>query len=99
MTDLRSFLAALTLTLPVLAAAQAPATPEATPPPAAPATPPAAKPAPPPPPLVQVYGTLNVNLHYADVSDATTGTNPAARFAVSADSSNVGVRGTLKMSD
>jgi predicted porin len=48
------------------------------------------------PPLVQVYGTLNVNLQYAEASDATPpGTNIAPRAAISIDSTNIGVRGTL----
>jgi predicted porin len=100
MTDLRSFLAALTLTLPVLAAAQTPATPEAAPPATAPATPPAEKPAPPPPPLAQIYGTLNVNLQYTEAAGATApNSNVKPRFAVSIDSSNIGVRGTLKLTE
>jgi len=85
MTALKKLLASLTLTLPLAALAQAPAA-------AAPAA---------PPPVVQVYGTFNVNLQYTEASDATVGaTNDIQpRFAVSIDSSNVGVRGTLKLND
>ncbi len=86
------FAAALALTLPLVAAAQ-------TPPPAEP-TPPAAKPAAAPPPAVQLYGTLNVNLQYTEASGATApAVNVKPRFAISTDSSNVGVRGTLKLND
>jgi predicted porin len=93
------FAAALTLALPLGAFAQAPAAPAEPEKPAAP--PAAAKPAEPAkPPLVQVYGTLNVNLQYTEASEST---NPAQnvrpRFAVSIDSSNVGVRGTLELID
>lgn len=82
MTELRKVLvAALTLSLPISALAQAAA--------------------PPAPPAVQVYGTLNVNLQYTEAGDATAGSasDVSARFAVSTDSSNVGVRGTLKLND
>jgi hypothetical protein len=91
MTALRKFVsAALTLSLPLSVLAQA------TPPAAEPAKPAAA-----PPPLVQVYGTLNVNLQYTEAGDATAGAanDVQPRFAVSIDSSNVGVRGTLKLND
>jgi predicted porin len=55
-------------------------------------TPPAAPPA---APLVQVYGTLNVNLQYTGAESATTvAQNVKPRFAISIDSSNIGVRGT-----
>lgn len=91
MTALRKSLASLALTLPFTVLAQAPA---------APAEPAAAPPAPPPPPVVQVYGTLNVNLHYTEASGAAPGEdNVSGRFVISPDSSNVGVRGTLALSD
>jgi predicted porin len=50
-----------------------------------------------PAPVVQLYGTLNLNLQYAEASGATAGTasNVNPRFAVSTDSSNVGVRGSV----
>jgi predicted porin len=56
-------------------------------------TPPAAPAA---PPLAQIYGTLNVNLQYTEASDATAaGANISPRAAISIDSTNIGVRGTL----
>jgi len=59
--------------------------------PAEPAAPP-----PPPPPAVQVYGTLNVNLQYTGAEGATnTAQNVKPRFAVSIDSSNIGVKGMI----
>lgn len=100
MTDLRKLLvAALTLSLPLTALAQTTPAEPSKPPPEA--TPPAAKPPPPPPPAVQVYGTLNVNLQYTQAKDATVGNanDVSSRFGVSIDSSNVGVRGTLKLND
>jgi len=50
-----------------------------------------------PPPLFTIYGTLNVNLQYTKAGDATAGSasDVSGRFAVSSDSSNIGIRGTL----
>jgi predicted porin len=94
--------ATLSLALPVLAAAQAPAvqpapeTPAAAPAPAAPA----AEPAKAAIPLATIYGTLNVNFQTTRAGGAT---NPAqnveARNSVSTDSSNIGVRGGLAVRD
>ncbi len=79
-------------TVPFLALAQAPA--EA-----------------PKPPLFTIYGTLDANAQYTTASGATTGTPPlnapstanlpdvAGRAAVSFDSSNIGIRGTLKVDE
>jgi predicted porin len=90
-------LAALAQTTPAEPAKPAETAPATTPPPAAP--PAAAKAEAPKPPLVQVYGTLNLNLQYTEASGAT---NPAqdvkGRMAVSIDSSNIGVRGALDVS-
>ena len=99
------FAAALTLALPLGAFAQATPAP-AEPAPAAPA--PAAEPPAPPPaakpaetakaPLVQVYGTFNVNLQWTEEDKATNPLgNVKGRMAVSIDSSNVGVRGTADL--
>ena len=75
--------------LPLLALAQAPAEP------AKPAEAPAAKPAP-----IALYGTLNVNLQVTSATGATTATqNVLGRAAVSTDSSNIGVRGTLQVNE
>ncbi len=58
-------------------------------PPAAPATKPAA-------PLATVYGTLNVNFQITAARNATDAAqNVKTRNAVSTDSSNIGVRGSL----
>jgi predicted porin len=85
--------AALTLALPLGAFAQATPAPAAEP--EKPVTPP---PAPPKPPVVQVYGTFNVNLQYTESAEATNPVgNVKPRFAVSIDSSNVGVRGTVDL--
>jgi predicted porin len=82
MTSLRNSIAALAVSLPLVASAQ-----EA-----------------PKPPLAQIYGTLNLNLQYTQAGDATdldpTDAEPApddvtGRFALSTDSSNIGVRGTF----
>ncbi len=60
-------------------------------------TPPAAPAA---PPLAQIYGTLNVNLQYTEASDATAaGANISPRAAISIDSTNIGVRGTLGVAE
>jgi predicted porin len=49
---------------------------------------------------VTVYGTINVNLQYTEAAGATTAANNVkSRFAVSTDSSNIGVRAALKLSD
>jgi hypothetical protein len=87
------FAAALAVSLPLAALAQAAA-------PAAPAAEPAKPAAAAPAPLVQVYGTLNVNLQYTEASGSTAGdaANVSPRFAVSTDSTNVGVRGSLELS-
>jgi predicted porin len=47
-------------------------------------------------PLYQIYGTLNVNGQYVEISRPAygKGTNIAGRTAVSTDSSNIGIRGT-----
>lgn len=84
MMDLKK-LAVLALSLPLATFAQEAAKP--------------AEPAPPPPPVVQVYGTLNVNIQYTGAEGATNAAqNVKPRFAVSIDSSNIGVRGTLEVS-
>jgi predicted porin len=58
----------------------------------------AAKPA--PPPAVQVYGTFNLNLQYTEAGGAEgTAVDVEPRLAISPDSSNVGVRGTLALTD
>ncbi len=80
--------------LPFLTLAQTPAEP-------APAAPPPAEPAkpaePPKPKLFDWYGTLDANLQYTKASGATAGAagNVAGRAAISFDSSNIGIRGTL----
>ncbi len=95
--------AAGALALSLTASAQTPpAETPAAPPPATEAPPPkppeTAKPAEPKAPAVQVYGTLNVNLQRTEASGATTvAQNVKPRFAVSIDSSNIGVRGTLDL--
>jgi predicted porin len=83
----KTLLAAALAALPLAAAAQAT--------PAAPA--PGAPPKPPAAPLVQVYGTLNVNLQYTESSGTTVGAaaDVQPRPAISIDSSNVGVRGSF----
>ncbi len=76
--------------LPLLALAQAPAEP------AKPAEAPAAKPA----PIATLYGTLNVNFQITSATGATTATQDVkSRNAVSTDSSNIGVRGNLKVDE
>lgn len=74
------FAVALALSLPLSALAQAAAAPAAA-----------------PAPLYQIYGTLNVNTHYSKAGDATAGeaADVSGRFAVSSDSSNIGVRGAV----
>lgn len=60
-----------------------------------------APPAAPKPPPVQLYGTINVNLQYTEASGATApgATNVKPRAAVSIDSSNIGVKGAVQVSD
>jgi len=54
----------------------------------------------PPKATVTVYGTLNVNLQSVGATGATTVTNNVKdRLGVSVDSSNIGVRAALKLSD
>lgn len=64
-------------------------------------TPTGAPAAPLPTPPVQLYGTINVNLQYTEASGATApgATNVKPRAAVSVDSSNIGVKGAIKVSD
>lgn len=56
-----------------------------------------------PAPLYQIYGTLNVNAQYVEISNpfkaapGTTPTNIAGRFGVSTDSSNVGIKGVADL--
>jgi predicted porin len=52
---------------------------------------------PPKTPLYSIYGTLNVNLQYTEAGDATAGSasDVSGRFAVSSDSTNIGIRGGL----
>ena len=91
MTSLKKLIAVLAVSLPLVASAQAPA---ATPPAAAPpaAAPPAAAPA----PLFSIYGTLNLNFQFEEAPAATVpGQSINGRFGVSADSSNIGIRGAL----
>jgi predicted porin len=79
-------LAALCISLPALATAQAAA-------PAAPAAPAAA-----PKASVTVYGTLNVNLQTTMAKGATAPANSVqARNAVSVDSSNIGVKASAEV--
>lgn len=105
--SLKQVLAALVVALPLVSFAQTPAAdpakpadaaaPQAPAQPAAPAPEPA-KPAAAPAPLVQVYGTLNVNLQYTQASGATaSNADVAARWAIGTDSTNVGVRGTVEL--
>jgi predicted porin len=83
MTSLKKLIAVLAVSLPLAALAQQ-------------AAPPAAEAA----PLYQIYGTLNVNGQYVEISKpfkinpAATPVNAPGRFAVSVDSSNIGIRGT-----
>lgn len=72
--------------LPLLALAQAAAEP--------------AKPEAPKPPLVSIYGTLNVNFQITAARGATTPAQTVeARNALSPDSSNIGVRGGLNVNE
>ncbi|HET8540152.1 MAG TPA: porin [Anaeromyxobacter sp.] len=87
---LRKLFAAAVLSVPLAGLAQTPEAKPAEAPPAAPAAAPA--------PLVQVYGTLNVNLQYTEASGATTPSeNVKPRFAIATDSTGIGVRGTLDL--
>jgi predicted porin len=81
MTSSKKLIAALAVSLPLVAAAQ---------------TAPAAAPAAPAKPLFNIYGTLNVNLQFSEAFGSSTGAanNVHGRFGVSTDSSNIGVRGT-----
>ncbi len=92
---LKKLFAAAVVSLPLAGLAQ-------TAPPAEPAKPPETPPAAPtaaPAPLVQVYGTLNVNLQYTEASGATAAnSNVKPRFAIGTDSTNIGVRGTVDLS-
>jgi len=86
MTSLKKLIAVLAVSLPLAATAQQ-------------AAPPAA-------PLYQWYGTLNLNMQYIEVSKPTSPNpglpfsaagaprNMTGRFALSTDSSNIGIRGT-----
>lgn len=86
MKALKKMVAVAALALPLASFAQEAAKP--------------AEPPKPPPPAVQVFGTLNVNLQYTGAEGSTNSAqNVKPRFAVSIDSSNVGVRGTLELSD
>ncbi len=83
--------------LPLLALAQTPAEP------AKPAEAPAAKPA---APLATIYGTLNVNFQITSATGATTvppalpgSADVKSRNALSTDSSNIGVRGSLDVNE
>jgi predicted porin len=53
----------------------------------------------PTPPIAQLYGTLNVNLQYTEAGDATAGSaaDVSPRTALSIDSTNIGVRGSLEV--
>jgi predicted porin len=53
----------------------------------------------PTPPIAQLYGTLNVNMQYTEAGDATGGTTAdvSPRTAISIDSTNIGVRGSLEV--
>jgi predicted porin len=86
MTSLKKLIAVLAISLPLAAMAQQAAAPAAD-----------------KPPLAQIYGTLNLNLQNIGTTGsplATVGghpdseTNVQGRWAVSADSSNIGVKGT-----
>jgi hypothetical protein len=92
---------AIAFALPLAASAQAtPATPPEATPTAPAAEPPAPKPAPKPPEapkLATLYGTLNVNLQYTDQSKGTTAPSVKSRYAVSTDSTNIGVRGAYDL--
>lgn len=84
MKALKKLVAVAALALPLASFAQEAAKP--------------AEPPKPPPPAVQVYGTLNANFQYTGAEGATNSAqNVKPRFAVSLDSSNVGVRGTLEL--
>ncbi len=84
MTSLKKLIAVLAVSLPFAAFAQAPAAAPAAAPPAAPA------------PLFSIYGTLNLNFQFEEAPAATVpGQSVNGRFGVSADSSNIGIRGAL----
>jgi predicted porin len=83
MTSLKKLIAVLAISLPLAAMAQQAAAPAA-------------------PPLAQIYGTLNLNLQRIGTvgspqTAAGAETNIQSRWAVSADSSNIGVKGTANV--
>jgi hypothetical protein len=72
----------------------------------APAAEPAPVPATPAPPTVQVYGTLNVNTQWTRTFNGVTAAgvptkanDVSPRLAISTDSTNIGVRGGMKVID
>ncbi|HEX9244194.1 MAG TPA: porin, partial [Anaeromyxobacter sp.] len=86
MTSLKKLIAVLAMSLPLAALAQQAAAPAAD-----------------KPPLYQIYGTLNLNLQRIGTVGAPVTTiggaenNIQSRWAVSADSSNIGVKGTANV--
>lgn len=63
-------------------------------------TPPAAAEAKPAAPAFQIYGTLNVNAQWSQAKDATDETQDVSgKAAISTDSTNIGIRGTLDLGD
>jgi predicted porin len=84
MMSLKKLIAVLATSLPLAAMAQQAAAPAA-------------------PPLAQIYGTLNLNLQNTGTSGAPVTTiggqenNIQGRWSVSADSSNIGVKGTANV--
>ena len=96
--------AALVALAPLATRAQTTPTPEkdATQPSQGSSTPPAVTPAPaakPPPPAVTVFGTLNINTQWTKANGLTSAGDVAPRYAVSIDSSNIGVRGGIQATD
>jgi predicted porin len=86
MTSLKKLIAVLAISLPLAAMAQQAAAPAAE-----------------KPPLAQIYGTLNLNLQNIGTVGSPHGanlaeTNVQSRWAVSADSTNIGVKGTAAVS-
>jgi predicted porin len=86
MTSLKKLIAVLAISLPLAALAQQAAAPAAE-----------------KPPLAQIYGSLNLNLqnigtvgspHLGTAANPLGETNVQSRWAVSADSTNIGVKGT-----
>jgi predicted porin len=81
MTSLKKLIAVLAISLPLAASAQQAAAPAAA-----------------PAPLAQIYGTLNLNLQAIGAGGAKVQANNVEnRWAVSADSSNIGVKGTASV--